>query len=122
MVALGDLNSRMKDFFDIWLLCRQFEFDLERLAAAIAATFQRRETVLPERPFFTDRFTTDKQRQWQAFVTRLGEGVPTEPDFGTVLEVLEKFLGEPVNYLTGSDTGTAIWTGERWRTAENHVE
>lgn len=122
MVALGDLNSRMKDFFDIWLLCRQFEFDLQRLAAAIAATFRRRETELPERPFFTARFSKDKQRQWQAFVTRLGEGVPTEPDFGTVLGVLEKFLGEPVNYLTGSDTGTAIWTGERWRAAEKHVE
>jgi len=62
------------------------------------------------------------QEVLQFFVTRLGEGIRAEPDFGTVLGVLEKFLGEPVNYLTGSDTGTALWNGERWRTLANGGE
>lgn len=35
MVKLGQLNSRMKDFFDIWLLARQFNFDGRALAVAI---------------------------------------------------------------------------------------
>ena len=44
MVALGRANSRMKDFYDIWILSRTFSFDDDRLARAIAATFARRGT------------------------------------------------------------------------------
>lgn len=45
MVALGRANSRMKDFYDIWILSRSFAFDDDRLARAIAATFARRGTA-----------------------------------------------------------------------------
>lgn len=118
MVVLGDLNSRMKDFFDIWLLSRQFEFDLEPLGSAIAATFQRRTTALPDRPVFSERFGRDKQRQWQAFVDRLGDGVPTEPEFGNVLKVLEEFLGDAVDHLAGGGKDNKRWRGGRWRPLE----
>jgi len=47
MVKLGMLNSRMKDFYDIWLLSRQFDFDGPRLTEAIRLTFERRGTELP---------------------------------------------------------------------------
>lgn len=47
MVALGRANSRMKDFHDVWMLSRTFDFDRERLAQAIAATFRRRGTAIP---------------------------------------------------------------------------
>ena len=72
MVALGRANSRMKDFYDIWLLSQSFQFDDDRLARAIAATFQRRKTEVPaELPdALTAAFAEDeqKQRQWNAFV------------------------------------------------------
>ncbi len=45
MVKLRELNSRMKDFYDIWLLSRQFDFAGERLAEAIRLTFNRRGTM-----------------------------------------------------------------------------
>lgn len=122
IVALGDLNSRMKDFYDIWLLTRQFDFDMEILAAAISATFQRRETAFPDRPFFTTRFSRDKQGQWRAFSARLGDGVPVEPDFGNVLGVLEEFLGLVVDYLMGNSNGIALWTRERWLTPDKNDE
>lgn len=44
MVALGRANSRMKDFYDIWILSKSFDFAGDRIACAIAATFARRET------------------------------------------------------------------------------
>jgi len=118
MVVLGDLNSRMKDFFDIWLLCRQFEFDLERLTSAIDATFQRRATTLPEKPIFSERFGRDKQPQWQAFVDRLGDGVPTEAEFGNVLQVLEEFLGDAVDHLADGGKDNKRWRGGRWQHPE----
>jgi predicted nucleotidyltransferase component of viral defense system len=47
MVMLGRANSRMKDFYDIWLLSRSYEFTGDGLARAIAATFVRRKTPIP---------------------------------------------------------------------------
>lgn len=72
MVTLGRANSRMKDFYDIWILSRSFSFGNDRLARAIAATFARRETQIPEDlpDALTLAFAADeqKQRQWRAFV------------------------------------------------------
>ena len=50
MVKLGILNSRMKDFFDIWMLSRQFDFEGHTLGTAIAKTFATRRTVVPAEP------------------------------------------------------------------------
>ena len=70
MVILGQANSRMKDFFDLAEIARRTELDGATLAAAIAATFARRQTNLPtERPLaLTKQFSEDaaKLRQWQA--------------------------------------------------------
>jgi nucleotidyltransferase AbiEii toxin of type IV toxin-antitoxin system len=72
MVALGRANSRMKDFYDIWILTKTFDFAPDRLARAVAATFARRQTAIPaDRPdALTPAFAEDplKQRQWAAFV------------------------------------------------------
>ncbi|RHW18100.1 nucleotidyl transferase AbiEii/AbiGii toxin family protein [Sphingomonas gilva] len=72
MVELGRANSRMKDFYDIWILSKSFDFAGDRLARAIAATFARRETAVPvDLPdALTPAFANDeqKQRQWNAFV------------------------------------------------------
>ncbi len=72
MVMLGRANSRMKDFYDIWILAQSREFDGDRLARAIAATFARRNTEVPiKRPdALTSAFAQDpaKQRQWAAFL------------------------------------------------------
>lgn len=91
MVALGRANSRMKDFYDIWLLSRSFPFDNDRLARAIAATFERRETEIPaDLPdALTPAFAEDeqKQRQWSAFL----ENVALRP--GSLPEVIEGVAG-----------------------------
>ncbi len=73
MVKLGELNSRMKDFFDIWLLAANFKYDGLSLAAAIEATFKRRQTRIENEPVcFSDQFALDpsKVAQWKAFVGR----------------------------------------------------
>jgi hypothetical protein len=77
MVALGRANSRMKDFYDIWILTKTFDFAPDRLARAIAATFARRQTALPtDRPdALTPHFAEDplKQRQWAAFAADIDQ-------------------------------------------------
>ena len=71
MIALGRANSRMKDFYDIWILTKTFDFASHRLARAIAAPFARRQTAHPsDRPDALTRVADDplKQRQSAAFV------------------------------------------------------
>lgn len=81
MVVLGMANSRMKDYYDVWMLTGAFEIDPERLRRAVAATFARRTTVIPaEVPDgLSEAFATDpgKQRQWDAFARNLS-GTPPE--------------------------------------------
>jgi predicted nucleotidyltransferase component of viral defense system len=97
IVALGRANSRMKDFYDIWLLATSFPFDDDRLVRAIKATFERRETEIPgEVPDgLTRDFGADpaKIQQWEAFKRDLG----TDP--GKLVDVcatLAAFLGPRV--------------------------
>ena len=73
MVFLGRINTRMKDFHDIWLLARQFDFDGTLLGNALKATFARRKTELTLEPvIFTDLFLADNQKnvQWRAFLDK----------------------------------------------------
>jgi predicted nucleotidyltransferase component of viral defense system len=93
MVMLGRANSRMKDFYDIWVLSRASEFNDNRLARAIAATFARRKTEIPtELPdALTHAFATDaaKMQQWNAFVSDVafqpGALADVVKDLGTFL-------------------------------------
>jgi len=50
LVFLGSANSRMKDFYDLWVMAEQFEFDGGVLQTAIINTLQRRKTLLPKEP------------------------------------------------------------------------
>lgn len=80
MVALGRANSRMKDYYDVWMLISTFDVDPHRLHQAITATFARRRTVIPNHVHdsLSDAFADDpaKQRQWNAFVRDLTGPVP----------------------------------------------
>lgn len=121
MVALGPLNSRMKDFYDIWLLSRQFEFGLDTLTEAIAATFERRDTRLPTQPIFPDGFAAEKQQQWAAFLRRLGDDVPAEPDFARLLTGLEQFLGKTVAVTDKRDQQWGWPAGGPWQADERNA-
>jgi len=93
MVMLGRANSRMKDYYDIWVLSRTHEFGGDRLARAIAATFARRQTEIPVEPpdGLTVAFAGDpvKLRQWDAFAI----DIATQPDsLSEVIDDLTAFL------------------------------
>ncbi|HEX7711889.1 MAG TPA: nucleotidyl transferase AbiEii/AbiGii toxin family protein [Sphingomonadaceae bacterium] len=75
MVALGVLNGRMKDYYDLWAIPRAIDISDNDLDAAIRATFERRGTPIPnERPLGLSAEMVDdagKQRQWRAYATSL---------------------------------------------------
>lgn len=110
MVKLGVLNSRMKDFYDIWLLSRQFEFDGAKLAEAIRLTFKQRGTSLPEEiDAFTEPFIEAKQIQWAAFRKRLQQDhVPTS--FREITASVDSFLSPIVAALSSGKLRPKNWT------------
>jgi len=118
MVKLGELNSRMKDFFDIWLLARHFAFDGRVLAEAIRRTFEQRGTPVEAEPIcFTGEFATDSSRvtQWSAFLRRSRlEDAPAE--FPEVVRHVRAFLRLPATALTEAREFDMRWPpGGPWQ-------
>ncbi|MDR0776882.1 MAG: nucleotidyl transferase AbiEii/AbiGii toxin family protein [Azonexus sp.] len=103
MVSLGILNSRMKDYFDLWILAQHADFDGAVLAQAIRATFERRGTDIPSgMPLgLTNEFALDKQKnkQWTAFQRKNAlEPIP----LATVIETLRQFLIPVISAIESS--------------------
>ena len=100
MLTLGINNSRMKDFYDIWLLSRMAEHDYETILSAIRNTFERARIEMPSEPpmALTEKFGANelKQTQWTAFLHRNSTlDVPT--DFKEIVACVSQFLS-PVFY------------------------
>jgi predicted nucleotidyltransferase component of viral defense system len=97
MVVLGSANSRMKDYFDLRALLREDALSPGELERAIAVTFERRHTALPESvPLgLSDEFARDasKQAQWKAF---LDKNRLDAPDLQEVVVEVRDFLAEPM--------------------------
>jgi hypothetical protein len=97
IVSLGMANSRMKDYFDLRALAREGALNTRQLADAIAATFQRRGTHVPEGlPLgLSDEFARDaaKRTQWKAF---LGKNRLDGPMLEEVIEEIRRFVTEPL--------------------------
>lgn len=101
LVMLGAINSRMKDFYDLWLLARKFDFDGPSLSKAVTNTFAHRDTAIPtEMPeALGDDFAQAKQGQWKAFL-HSSEVPDASQDFAKVLEEVYQFLW-PVLHAVG---------------------
>lgn len=113
--VLYEVNSRLKDFYDIRQLAASEVFDATSLHHAIGATFARRGTSVPAAiRLFSPEFTDDgsRQTQWSAFLRRVGQHSPER--FSSVMVDIQTFL-EPI--LVGTATG--VWRPAEWRWAEN---
>jgi hypothetical protein len=110
LTSLGIANSRMKDYFDLWILATHAEFDGATLAEAIRATFDRRGTPIPTGvPFgLSEAFSADgqKQTQWRAFLRKNA----LEPiTLNAVLSLLRRFLKLPLDAARSGDPWSASW-------------
>lgn len=116
LTSLGMLNSRMKDYFDLWILARHSDFDGAVLSKAIRATFERRRTAIPSGvPIgLTDEFTQDvqKEKQWQAF---LRKNALDKTPLATVVGDLRNFLLPVLAAIAAGGTHDHPWrAGAGW--------
>ncbi|MDX8386565.1 MAG: nucleotidyl transferase AbiEii/AbiGii toxin family protein [Gallionella sp.] len=125
MVWLGIANSRMKDFYDIWIIMQKFPFEGHILAAAIGATFERRTTPLPiEAPLaLTHHFSNDaaKQTQWKAFLRKNALSVD-ELTFQDIITALHDFLMPPALACAKGLTFNDDWpVGGTWQSTSEPI-
>jgi len=117
LTSLGMLNSRMKDFFDLWVLAKHSDFDGALLTQAVIATFERRRTKLPDGiPLgLSDEFVQDdqKNKQWLAFLRK--NALDSMP-LGTVIGDLRNFLLPVLIAAATSGSHNMAWRPEEgWR-------
>jgi len=100
MVKLGLLNSRMKDFYDIWLMMRQFDFNALKLAEALKRTFMHRKTSLPQnKPLFAAEIydeKSDRQALWKAFLKK-GDIKHAPEKLAAIAREIEEFLNKAIH-------------------------
>jgi predicted nucleotidyltransferase component of viral defense system len=117
MVVLGIANSRMKDFYDLWIMSKQFDFDGSLLTEAITATFERRKTTLSDDlPLaLTEDFSSDAtiSQRWKAFANKLKHSADTPP-LNQIINDLKDFLSIPLKYAKTKEPLYKNWKGGHW--------
>lgn len=97
IVHLGLVNSRMKDYYDIWMLGRSVQISRSDLVAAVRATFKRRNTPIPQEPpeglteaFYGQEIT---RQQWKSFAARLRQSdIPVPGELSDVVDSINSLL------------------------------
>lgn len=93
MIDLSELNSRLKDFYDVYGLLTNHDLNEELLSSSIRTTFKNRGTgYIENHPLFTPEFARDTKRltQWKAVLKKQKKNM--DLDFEHVLKTIEKRL------------------------------
>ncbi len=109
MLALLDFSSRMKDYYDIWFLSMQFDFDGEQLRGAFCATFEQRERKISEQTwedFSNLLHSVSMSDKWSVFVKKLGLQAPP---FQSAMQEILLFLRRPFYATVTSKPFPSKW-------------
>lgn len=118
LIKLGMANSRMKDFYDLWVMSERFEFRSPVLAEALAATFERRQTVLPaSRPLaLAPEFSASRAKQTQRGAFLRKSGLEADASLQEVVNRLDQFLMPVVEGIMLKRTIPSLWQpGGPWK-------
>ncbi|MHA6260026.1 nucleotidyl transferase AbiEii/AbiGii toxin family protein [Sporosarcina sp. CAU 1771] len=113
MISLSTLNSRMKDFYDIYILSESNNFEGRVLQEAIAETFDRRKTLIEkDHPIFTVDFYIEIARlnQWSAFLKRTN--ITVDLTFEAVMNRIYEFIKPVYEAILHEDEFFAHWNSE----------
>ena len=118
MISLGIINSRMKDFYDVYTLIESYNFNGEILSRSIAETFTRRKTALPKNTpiVFSKEFADDntKKKQWAGFLRKTGLSNTGELD--EVLKKISTCIQPIIDRLQNKEPFAFFWSaGGPWK-------
>ncbi|MFC7518600.1 nucleotidyl transferase AbiEii/AbiGii toxin family protein [Herbaspirillum sp. GCM10030257] len=109
VIKLAMANTRLKNFFDLWILSTYADFDGTTMQRALATTLTRRKTAVDSDPVgLSDAFAGDlaKQTQWNAFVRK---NKLNAPDLPFVVATLRQFLLPVLNACSKGEEFNQRW-------------
>lgn len=118
IVRFAELNSRWKDYYDIWLISNTFEFESHKLEDAIQITFETRATKIPSKvpPGLTDDFASENQEKWRGFLYKNRFQDNDIEEFKSITRKIWLFLEYPLHELEiGKQEKSKYWfPGKGW--------
>jgi hypothetical protein len=118
MVRHAELNSRMKDYYDLWLLAETFAFEGRSLQEAIETTFRQRATELPsERPVsLSTEFADSNHGRWMNFLKKMNLEMMESDAFSSVVDQIWKFLESPLQSSLQGTKSNHHWSPQKgWK-------
>jgi predicted nucleotidyltransferase component of viral defense system len=118
MVRHAALNSRMKDYYDLWLILKTFEFECRSLQKAMETTFKKRDTELPaERPVsLTVEFASVNQTRWINFLQKMKLENVESDSLTDIIEKIWDFLQAPLQASIHKTKSKLKWIPNKgWR-------
>ena len=118
IVALGSANSRLKDFYDLWMISENLTLDGKIIGRAFTRTFERRGTALPAvvPEILTDEFAASEpmMARWEGFMTRSAQA-PVPLRFETIVGRIREFAFPVVATIRdGQEFGQRWSPGGPW--------
>ena len=124
IVSLGFLNSRYKDFYDIYILAGKYEMDEATLAESIRETFEHRDTGFDDIPAFTEDFYNDPMHQirWNAFTRKKKALVQVE--LKDVIERIRRLALPVIEDIKSGSIQKKHWDAseEMWKLIDDNSE
>jgi hypothetical protein len=92
IIKLGLANTRMKDFYDIWIIINQFQIDPIEFESVLKGVFRNRKTIIQGMPkAFSEKYYANPRtiERWNAFI----KGINQKPiDLDMVISDLKQFF------------------------------
>jgi hypothetical protein len=116
MIRHAQLNSRFKDYYDLWLIADNFEFEAPALQKAIEKTFAKRQTEISiERPVgLTPEFAQANRDKWTTFLKKFDLQSKDVEDFVDVVERIWALMEFPIRISLGKEASKElVWIPQR---------
>lgn len=113
IVSLGYANSRYKDFYDIYILCSNYDFDGNELKNAIEETFHHRQTGFDDIVAFENRFAEDaiRKNRWNSFIKK--KKAMESVDVGIAVDMIKDFLQPIVEKIIDNMEMNTQWNAQK---------
>lgn len=113
MIRRGERNTRLKDFYDLWVISRSFSFEMAELVEAVRGTLRRRDSNVPmQTPVgLTDVYAdfVEKNGLWSGFLRRSPPSF-APPAFIELQADLRAFFGPVIANLALPEGARGEWS------------
>lgn len=92
MAQFGASNTRVKDYFDVWMLIKTHSFEGQDLVNALVRTFEAQEREIPSTPIegLSEDFVDEQAGAWNAFLKRIDHR--SKLDLGQIVEEISELV------------------------------